>query len=467
MKLLQKHMLKTVSKFTKSCALAASFFFVANSGAQTKVIDQIVAQVGDEIILLSDIQNARLEMIQGNQSLTGYTDCQILEELMFEKLLITQAEIDSVDIPDDMVNNEMENRIRYISQQIGSIEELEKFYGKSVAQIKGEFFGLIKKRMMAERMREIITENVVITPNEVKAFYNGIPKDSLPYINSKISVAQIVYYPQITEDDKERAKALLETRRKQILAGEREFTGVATLESKDPGSRLNGGDLGWNSRGTMVTEFEAELFKLEPNGISPVFETQFGYHIIQMLERKGDNYHVRHILFKPEISDKALMKAANSIDSLYKQIKKGTITFEDAAMRFSEDENTKQNGGKVVNPYSGDYYWDIQNINEIDPQMSTIIKNMKVGDFSSPSLYENMMEQKQGIRMVKLLDRTKPHVANLKDDYQLIMMAALNEKKQKVIDEWVKAKIGGVFIRIFDQAFTTKCTFEYPWVKVG
>jgi peptidyl-prolyl cis-trans isomerase SurA len=460
-------MLKIVSKFTKTFVLAGSFLLISNASGQTKVIDQIVAQVGDEIILLSDIQNARLELIQGNQTLTGYTDCEILEELMFEKLLITQAEIDSVDIPDDMVNNEMENRIRYISQQIGSVEELEKFYGKSVAQIKGEFFGLIKKRMMAERMREIITENVVITPNEVKTFYNGIPKDSLPYINSKISVAQIVYYPQITEEDKERAKALLETRRKQILAGEREFTGVATLESKDPGSRLDGGNLGWNSRGTMVTEFEAELFKLEPNEISPVFETQFGYHIIQMIERKGDNYHVRHILFKPEVSDKALMKAANSIDSLHKQIKKGTITFEDAAMQFSQDENTKQSGGRVVNPYSGDYYWDIQNINEIDPQMSTIIKNMKVGDFSSPSLYDNMMEQKQGIRMVKLLDRTKPHVANLKDDYQLIMMAALNEKKQKVIDEWVKSKIEGVFIRIFDQAFITKCKFQYPWVKVG
>ncbi|MBK9191044.1 MAG: peptidylprolyl isomerase [Crocinitomicaceae bacterium] len=319
--------------------------------------------------------------------------------------------------------------------------------------------------MMAERMREIITENVTITPNEVKEFYNSLPKDSLPYINSKISVSQIVLYPKITEDDKAKSKKALELRREEILSGKRSFEGVAGLESKDPGSRLQGGDLGWNSRGTMVPEFEAELFKLEPNGISPVFETQYGYHIVQLLERKGDNYHCRHILFMPEVSDKALMKAANTIDSLYKEIKKGTITFEDAAIRFSDDENSKLSGGKIVNPYTGDYFWDVQNINEIDPSMYQIVQRLNIGDYSKPGLYDNMMEQKQGIRMVKLLDRTKPHVANLKDDYQLIQMAALNQKKQEVIDQWVKDKITGNFIRIFDDNFISKCNYRYPWTS--
>lgn len=438
-----------------------------NSWSQsgTKVIDRIIAQIGNEIILLSDIQARRLEMIQEGISLDATTDCMILEEMMFEKLLIMQAEIDSVDIPDDMVESEMENRLRYIAQQIGSMEELEKFYGKSVAQIKGDFFTIIKKRMMAERMRDMITENVQITPSEVKEFYNSLPKDSLPYINAKISVAQIVLYPQITDADKEKARKDLEVRRKQIVSGERSFDGVAALDSDDPGSRLSGGDLGWNSRGTMVPEFEAELFKLETNGISPVFETQFGYHIVQLLDRKGDNYHCRHILFIPSVSDQALMKSAATIDSLYQQIKKGTITFEDAAIRFSQDEYSKLNGGKIVNPYTGDYFWDIQNINDIDPQMSRVINTLKIGEYSSPALYDNMMEQKQGLRMVKLLDKTKPHVANLKDDYQLIQMAALNEKKQKAIDEWVKTKISGAFIRIFDKNFINQCTFKYPWVN--
>jgi peptidyl-prolyl cis-trans isomerase SurA len=463
------HMLPMKLKsISRSLSLAALMVFSLNfSFAQTgaKVIDRIVAQLGEEIILLSDIQNRRLDIIQEGGKMDAATDCNILEEMLFEKLLITQAQLDSIEIPDDYVNAEMENRIRYIAQQIGSIEELEKFYGKSVAQIKAEFFNLIKKRMMAERMRDMITENVLITPNEVKLFYNTLPKDSLPYINAKISVAQIVLYPQITEDDKAKRKKELEVRRKQIADGERTFDGVALLESDDPGSRIQGGDLGWNSRGSMVPEFEAELFKLEKDGISPVFETLYGFHIVQLLDRKGDNYHCRHILFMPKVNDKALMKAATSIDSLYKAIKKGTITFEDAAMQYSQDDYSKQNGGKIVNPYTGDYFWDIQNINEIDPQMSTLINSMRIGDYSQPALYDNMMEQKKGVRIVKLIDRTKPHIANLKDDYQLIQMAALNEKKQAVIDHWVKTKIEGIFVRIFDANFIDQCKYRYPWIK--
>jgi peptidyl-prolyl cis-trans isomerase SurA len=457
--------LKSISN---ALGLAALLLLCQNfSFAQTgaKVIDRIVAQLGEEIILLSDIQNRRLDIIQEGGKMDATTDCFILEEMLFEKLLITQAQLDSIEIPDDYVNAEMENRIRYIAQQIGSIEELEKFYGKSVAQIKAEFFNLIKKRMMAERMRDMITENVLITPNEVKLFYSNLPKDSLPYINAKISVAQIVLYPQITEDDKAKRKKELELRRKQITEGERTFDGVALLESDDPGSRIQGGDLGWNSRGSMVPEFEAELFKLEKDGISPVFETMYGFHIVQMLDRKGDNYHCRHILFMPKVNDKALMKAATSIDSLYKAIKKGTISFEDAAMQYSQDDYSKQNGGKIVNPYTGDYFWDIQNINEIDPQMSTLINSMRIGDYSQPALYDNMMEQKKGVRIVKLIDRTKPHIANLKDDYQLIQMAAINEKKQAVIDDWVNNKIEGIFVRIFDANFIDQCSYRYPWIK--
>lgn len=442
--------------------------FIAASSlkAQPKVIDAIVAQLGDEIVLLSDIENRRLEMIQEGYQLSAISDCFLLEEMLFEKLLITQAQIDSIEVSDDYVNAEMENRLRYIAQQIGSIEELEKFYGKSVAQIKAEFFNVIKKRMMAERMRDMITENTMITPNEVKAFYNKIPKDSLPYINQKVSIGQIVFYPQITQADKEKRKKELETRRLQIEKGERTFESVALLESEDPGSRISGGDLGWNSRGTMVPEFEAAVFSLEKNGISPVFESNYGFHIVQLLDRKGDNYHCRHILFIPRFNDNALIKSASTADSLYKAIKKGTITFEEAAMRFSQDEYSKQNGGKIVNPYTGDYYWDLQNIGEIDPQMSSLIPTMRVNDITQPSLYDNMVEQKKGVRIVKLMERTKPHIANLQDDYQLIQMAALNEKKQKAIDEWVNAKIEGVFIRIFDQKLMS-CQFKYPWIKNG
>lgn len=435
-------------------------------GKGAKLADKIVAQIGDEIILLSDIQARKLQMIQNGEAINNNTECMLLEELLFEKLLVNQAKIDSIEVSDDMVNQEMEARLRVIAEQMGGMEKLEDFYGKSVAQIKAEFFEQIKKRILAEQMREEITKNVRITPIEVKEFYNGLHKDSIPYINSKVVVSQVVLYPKVTAADKEKAKTQLNEWRDEIIGGAKRFETIATLYSDDPGSRLQGGDLGWQTRGTMVAEFEAALFSLEIGEISPVFETQYGYHIVQLMDRKGDNYKSRHILNVADVSDKALMKSVATIDSLHKEIKKGTITFEEAARKFSDDEESKQNGGKIVNPYTGDYNWDIQNLNDIDPQMSRVVNTLKVGEFTSPALYNNMFAQKQGIRIVKLVSQTKPHKANLKDDYTLISTAAANQKKQTVIDKWVNSKIGSTYFRISEN-YLHDCKFKYNWVKVG
>lgn len=440
----------------------ASGTFAQN--AEFTVIDKIVAQIGDEIILLSDIQTQRLQLLQegikGDQS----TDCAILEEFMFEKLLVNQAKIDSIDVPDEMVNQEMEQRIRYIAAQIGSIEKLEEFYGKSVARIKADFFELIKKRMLAERMKQTITENVKITPSEVEKFFKNLPKDSIPYINSKVTIAQIVIYPKITDDDKTIAREKLEKIRKDVVSGLKKFETAATLYSDDPGSRVTGGSLGWQTRGTMVPEFEGVVFRLKPGEISEVFETQYGYHIIQLQERRGDNFLCRHILISPKISDKAWNKASKTIDSLYNQLTNGSITFEQAARAFSDDDGSKYNGGQIVNPYSGDYFWDVASINDIDPQMAPLVEAVKINSFSTPSLYDNYYEKKQGIRIVKLLAKTEPHIANLQEDRQLIEMAALNKKKQVVIDEWVNSKISGNFVQI-DQEYIKGCKLKYNWLS--
>lgn len=452
--------------------LALTLFFQGMAFSQdalgkgAKLADKIVAQIGDEIILLSDIQARKLQMIQNGEAINNNTECMLLEELLFEKLLVNQAKIDSIEVSDDMVNQEMEARLRVIAEQMGGMEKLEDFYGKSVAQIKAEFFEQIKKRILAEQMREEITKNVRITPIEVKEFYNGLHKDSIPYINSKVVVSQVVLYPKVTAADKEKAKAQLNEWRDEIIGGAKRFETIATLYSDDPGSRLQGGDLGWQTRGTMVAEFEAALFSLEIGEISPVFETQYGYHIVQLMDRKGDNYKSRHILNVADVSDKALMKSVATIDSLHKEIKKGTITFEEAARKFSDDEESKQNGGKIVNPYTGDYNWDIQNLNDIDPQMSRVVNTLKVGEFTSPALYNNMFAQKQGIRIVKLVSQSKPHKANLKDDYTLISTAAANQKKQTVIDKWVNSKIGSTYFRISEN-YLHDCKFKYNWVKVG
>ena len=454
--------MKNPLKYIKQI-LIFTLIFVGSINANAQIIDKIVAQVGDEIIMLSDIQQQKLQMIQDGQNVSNATDCQILESVLYQKLLINQAQIDSLEVSDDMVNGEMEQRIRYFEEQIGGREELEKFYGKSVAQIKAEFFTTIKKRMLSEMMEDKITENMIITPKDVKTFYNELPKDSIPYINSKISVGQVVIYPEITADDKGKAKIELESYRNQILSKQKRFETIATLRSNDPGSRIKGGDLGWQKRGTMVPEFEAALFSLKPNEISPVFETQYGYHIIEMLERKGDNYHVRHILITAKSSNKAFENAAIKLDQLYKDVKSDKLSFEKAAELHSTDEKSKNNGGKIVNPYTNDYFWDIQNINEIDPQMYRIIDRMKIGDISSPSLYDNMYEQKSGVRIVKLLNKTKPHQANLKDDYQLIQNACSQSKKQAIIKKWVQSKISGAYVRLDKDYFG--CNFEYKWIK--
>lgn len=441
-----------------------SLFLTLFNSIHAQVIDKIVAQVGEEYINLSDIQKSKLDMVQQGMQVNDMTDCEILEELLYQKLLINQAGIDSLVVSDEAVNNEMEQRIRYFEAQIGGREELEKFYGKPVAKIKQEFFNVIKKRMLAEQMQDKITESMVVTPQDVKDFYNGLHRDSIPYINSKISLAQIVVYPEITEADKVKAKEMLQLYRSQIMNGEKLFETMATLKSDDPGSRLKGGDLGWNSRGTMVPEFEAILFELEPGEISEVFETQYGYHIIKMLERRGDNYHVKHILITAKADDNAFEKAAIKIQEVYTQLKAGTISFNEAALKYSNDESTKQNGGKIVNPYTNDYFWDVQNINDIDPEMYRIVDRMRTGDISKPSLYDNYQEQISGIRIVKLLGKTSPHLANLTDDYQLIYNACVQSKKQEVIDEWINSKITTAYVRIDKEYYS--CHFKYNWTKL-
>jgi len=455
-------MMKNPLIFIKRIAIFA-FVCFANTNVNSQVIDKIVAQVGNEIIMLSDIQQQKLQMIQEGVNVNNTTDCQILEDVLYQKLLVNQAQLDSIEVSDDQVNGEMEQRIRYFEEQIGGREELEKFYGKSVAQIKAEFFTIIKKRILSEMMEAKITENMVVTPNDIKKFYNNLPKDSIPYINSKISIAQIVIYPEITEEDKFKAKTELKKYRDQIVNNEKRFETIALTKSDDPGSRLKEGDLGWQRRGTMVPEFESALFALQKGDISPVFETQYGFHIIQMLERKGDNYHVRHILISAKSNNKAFENAAIKLDQIYKDIKANKITFEKAAELYSDDELSKNNGGQIVNPYTNDYFWDIQNINEIDPQMYRIVDRMKVGSVSSPSLYDNMREQKNGVRIVKLLNKTEPHLANLKDDYQLIQNACVESKKQDVINKWITSKINGAYIRI-DKSFYN-CKFRYNWTK--
>jgi peptidyl-prolyl cis-trans isomerase SurA len=429
---------------------------------QGKMIDKVIAQVGDNVILLSEIQAQKLQAIQAGMEITPEIDCQILEEIMFQYLLLNQAKLDSIEVNDSQVDAEMENRLRVIENQIGSRQEMETFYGKSVTQIKKEFRPIIKDQLLAQEMeRQIVTE-ITVTPREVDKFYKSIPLDSIPLINTQLSFQQIVNYPNITSNDKKRAYDKLNDIRNKIINDGKSFSTQARINSMDPGSAKEGGNIE-ATRGMMVPQFEAAVFNLSPGGISEVFESDYGYHIVKLIERKGDDYKCQHILIIAEFANNALEESALKLDSCYKKLKVEEITWDEAVRIYSNDETTMQNKGIITNPITGEQTWDMEDLNQVDQQIYLLTDQMEKGDISQPNLYSNLFERKQGIRIVRLMDRTNPHRANLKDDYSLVKKATESDKKQKIMNEWILSKISNAYIRI-DSEYQ-KCVFKNQWLK--
>lgn len=445
-------------RLTFSLFLLTSLYSFGQPGT---MVDMIAAQVGDNIILQSDIEAQKQQALAAGVEPSKVLDCSILEELMFTNLLINQAKLDSIEISDQQVDAEMENRLRLIENQIGSREKMEAFYGKTVSQIKDEFRPIIKERLMADEMERTITMNISVTPKEVQDFYNTIPEDSIPLINSQLSFQQIVHYPAITKADKQLAYDKLADIRKGIMSG-KSFDTQARIHSMDPGSASQGGKIE-ASRGMMVPQFEAAVFSLNNGDVSDIFETTYGYHIVKLVNRKGDDYVCQHILISPEFSSTELEKSALKIDSAYNLLKANKITWDEAVLKYSNDEATMQNKGIITNPITGEQTWDMEDLNQVDQQIFLLTDNMETGDISAPNLYVNIYDHKQGVRIVRLMNRTEPHRANLKDDYALIKRAAEADKKQKTIDKWIQGKIKTAFIRIDDTY--QNCEFKNDWTK--
>jgi peptidyl-prolyl cis-trans isomerase SurA len=450
--------------FLLLCALFTAF---AGFG-QTKVIDKVVAQVGDNIILLSEIEGQKQLMKQSGEALPANAECQILENLMYQFLLVNQAELDSVQISDEQVDAEMENRLRAIEAQMKDAKDdkgnpitIESFYGKSKSQIKEEFRATIKKRLQGQEVERGIIGNISVSPREVEEFFKKIPKDSLPFINSQLMFQQITIFPSITKADKERAYKELEDSRKMILSGKRSFTSEAVRISDDPGSAAKGGRIE-ATRGMMVKAFEETAYGLKPGEISDIFETEYGYHIMQMLDRKGDDYIVNHILVIPEFSLDSLDAAAIRLQKCYDDLKANKISWEDAVRIYSNDPGTKENNGTILNPITGEQRWSIEDINQVDPMMFRLTDALGMNEVTQPDLYFDFMERKQGIRIVRLTERTQPHIANLKDDYPMFRSFAEEEKRNQAIMNWTKSRISTAYIRI-DDSFKG-CVFQNVWV---
>ncbi len=429
----------------------------AQQGQDNVLIDQVVAVVGSNVILYSDIENEYLQsQLQLNAKGFG-ARCNILEEIMFQKLLLNQADLDSVKVTDKQVESELDRRLRYFISQIGSKEKLEEYFKKSILEIKEDMRDKIHDYLLIQNVQSKLTQDIKITPSEVADFFYSIPADSLPLIGSQIEIEQIVKKPIISPAEIDAVRDRLNSIRDRVLKGE-DFATLANLYSEDPGSMTKGGDLGFVGRGEFVPEFEAVAFSLKPNEISPVIKTQHGYHIIQMMERRGEYINVRHILMVPKPTAAALAKSKKELENITALISMDTVTFEQAAARFSDDPS-RLNGGKLVNPYTGDSKFTTE---EVEPNLYFVIEKMNVGDRSAPLLFTDE-NNNQAYRIVRLKSRTEPHKANLKDDYPQIQNMALSIKQNGVINKWIVAKSKNTYVKILGDYKT--CPFKYTWAS--
>lgn len=423
-------------------AFILSLFTIAQ---EPILADKVIAVVGDKIILKSELEVQYQQFLNSEQSPAEAktVKCDILERMLEQKLLLEQAIFDSIQVSSDEVESEIDRRIRYFTSLIGSEEALEEYYGKTILEIKDGFRSDIQQQLLSNRMQAGITQGLKVTPSEVKAFFEKIPEDSLPYYNVELEIAQIIMFPKKSNIQKELAKEKISSIRKRIVDGE-EFETLALLYSEDPGSASKGGELGFMKRGQLVSEFEAVAFDLEEGEVSSVVETVYGYHVIQLIERLGQKVNVRHILVKVPTTSFELKKAKKDLDSIAVLIRNDSISFEEAVSKFSDDEQTKYNGGNLLNNRTGNYKFEST---EIDPTIYFAIENMQVGDVSDPISYITQ-DGKQGYRIVKLKSQTKPHRANLDQDYQKIQEMALLEKQKKIMDQWIKNKIKKYYISI-------------------
>lgn len=412
-------------------------------GSSGFVIDKIIAKVDNYIVLKSELEGAYQNYLADGNPASSNARCGMLNRLIVNKLLVAKAEIDSVTVSDEEVDMETDQRMQMILQNSGtSPEQLEQAYGKTLAEIKIELRDQIREQKLAREMTSKITKDLTITPAEVKRFFNKIPADSLPFYSSDVEVAQIVRVAKVSEVQKQEARQRLADLRNRILSGEN-FNELARKYSEDPSAQYNGGEMGYVGRGAMVPTFEAMAFKLREGEISQPFESPFGFHIMQLIDRRGNEYNSRHILISAVPSANDIDRARQYLDSLRRKIVKDSIKFDVAAKEYSDDQATKGLGGYFTDQDGSTRI----SMREIDPVVYLAIDTMKVGSVSQPMTYRTE-QQKDAVRILYFKNKLPPHQANLKDDWSRIQSAALSEKRDRILDKWFQKSRGDVFITI-------------------
>ncbi len=418
---------------------------MAQPSANSQVLDKIIGKVDNQIILLSDLEMAYYQAVQQGERTSPGIDlrCKVLETLVINKLLLAKAELDSVTVESKMVDDNLTRRMNYMIASIGSKEKLEAYYNKTVDQFKSELRKQVRDQMVIQKMQDNITKDMKVTPGEVRKFFEDIPKDSLPYFSKEVEVGQIVRFAKLSKKRKQEAREKIMKLRERIMNGE-SFEDLAKIYSDDPGSATAGGALGYWGRGVMAPEYEATALRLKKAEVSEPVETQFGYHIIELLDRRGEEYNSRHILIKPNGSNLSLEEPRAYLDSLRNRILADSIKFDKAAKEYSEDQQTKNAGGFFMENTTNTSRVALENL---DPVVFFTIDTMKVGTISAPLVYRSD-DGKEGMRILYYKSKTVPHEASLKDDYQKIQHAALSRKKAEALSKWFEKTRSEVYISI-------------------
>lgn len=442
--------------------LIVSGMLLANFGfGQRAVIDKVIAKVGSELVLFSELEDQYYYAESQRGGLPPDARCEILQQLMAQKLLLNQAKLDSIVVSDEEVEDQMNARFeRILSMMGGDIDQFEAFYGQSIPEAKEGMRIELRNQILTDRMRSEVLNSISVTPSEVKTYFNKIPFDSLPYFNSEVEIREIVMKPEVNAEQDKLAREKLEEIRRRIVEDGEDFADLARKYSDDPGSARLGGNLGMTKRGSFVPEFEAAAYNLEEKGISKIVKSEFGYHLIQLLERRGNTINTRHILIKPQITIGDEELTVQTLDSVRGLVAADSLSFSVAVKRFSTDKaQSYNNDGLLVNPQSGNAIFEV---GDLEPDIYFTIDTMEVGDISSPMEYLDPRGEKF-YRIVLLQSRTNPHKASLSSDYSKIQQAAINQKKSNFINDWILNKIDATFIDI-DETYGT-CEALERWIK--
>ncbi|MFY7970438.1 MAG: peptidylprolyl isomerase [Flavobacteriales bacterium] len=432
-------------------------FFMAQGNEE--LVDKVIAVVGDEIVLYSDLKNGLMELSQGTGKYTRDQECQSFEDLVYQKLLLNQARLDSVEVTDGEVQSQVERRMEYFINMFGSVEQFEAYYGKTVAQMKEQYFDMIKEQLLVQKEQETITKSVRTTPADVLNMFKSLPVDSLPLIGEQLQYSQIKFDPEVRESVVQQTIHMLDSIRNDIVNGKTSMTIQAARWSEDPGSRFKGGCYPLQRKGSFVPEYEAAVFNTNEGEYSPVFKSDYGYHFVKVIEKRGEFYETCHILVKPKVVEVDLDRARMKADSVYRALAADSLSFEAGAMRYSTDKETKNQGGRVINPATGGTKVDIAGVS---PEVSLVLRELKPGEISQPVLITDDGGEKAYV-IYRLDNRLAAHRANMEMDYEIFQIRAEAEMRKAEVDKWVRKTINKTYVKL-DPSYAD-CDYQFEWNK--